>query len=98
MSVSSGLTPDGIAQDRRIPPAQYVQTFLAGDSFDDTFADQTLLGFHRQEHHADAVFAAVGKREAQGGTFPDEKLMRNLDQNSGSVTGFRVASAGSTVR
>ncbi len=54
---------DGVAIERRIAPAENGQTFFASDFFHDAFADQALLLFDRQEHHADAVSARLGQRK-----------------------------------
>lgn len=47
--------------------------------------------FDRQKRHADGVLAGCGQGEAKGFAFAGEKLMWNLDQQPGTVTGFGVA-------
>ncbi len=51
--------------DRSVAPAEHGEAFLADDALDDAFALQALLRLHRQEHHADAVFACRRQREAR---------------------------------
>ena len=43
-----------------IAPAQNRQTLFFGDALDDAFADQPLLRFDGQEHHAHAIGARFG--------------------------------------
>lgn len=49
------LAAYGIAVNRRITPPQHGETFMARDPLHDALAQQPLLRFHGQEHHADTV-------------------------------------------
>ena len=94
---SASLAADGVAVGGSVAPAEDGETFLTGDAFDDAFADEALLGFHGQEHHADAVVARVGQGVAEFLAFAGEELVGNLDEDAGAVTGFGVATAGSAM-
>ena len=54
--------------------------------------------FDRQKRHADAVGARLGEFKTEGGTLTREKLMRNLEENSGAVSGLGIASASAAMR
>ena len=54
--------------------------------------------FDRQEDHADTVFAYRRQREPKFRAFAAEKLVRDLNENSGAVTCLRIAAARSAVR
>src|SRR5690348_4554682 len=54
--------------------------------------------FDGQEDHANAVGAGIGKRKAELLAFASEELVRDLNQDSGAVAGFGIASASSAVR
>jgi hypothetical protein len=53
---------------------------------------------HGQEYHADSVFARRRQREAKLRAFAGKKFVRDLNENSGAVARFRIASACATVR
>jgi hypothetical protein len=52
---------------------------------------------YRQESHSYRVFARSGQLKSKSRALAREKLMRNLNQDSGAVTGFRIAPTRSTV-
>ena len=54
--------------------------------------------FHRQEAHANAIFAWARKSEAKFAAFLVKELMWNLDQHAGAIASFRIAPACSAVR
>src|SRR5271156_2852122 len=91
------FTADGVTVEGRIAPAKNGQTFFASDFFHDAFADQALLFFDRQEHHADAVSAWLGQRESQPGAFACEEFVWNLNENASPVAGFRIAATGAAM-
>src|SRR5579864_6877225 len=49
--------------------------------------------FDRQERHADSVFAGLRQTEAERFALTGKELVRNLNQDSGAVPGFRIAAA-----
>jgi hypothetical protein len=53
--------------------------------------------FNRQKGHANGILAGCRQAESQGLAFAREKLMWDLNQQSGAITGFRIASAGAAV-
>ena len=73
------------------------QAFFGYDPLQHAFRLQACARLHRQECHADAVFARRRQRESQPGAFPREVFVRNLDQHAGAVAGFRIASAGAAM-
>ena len=48
--------------------------------------------------NADAVGSRLGQLESQLLAFAREKLMRDLNQNAGTVPGLRIAAASATMR
>src|SRR5580765_4340511 len=50
-----------------------------------------------QKSHADAVGTQLRKSETQFAAFAREELVGNLDQDSRSIAGFRIAPAGTAV-
>src|SRR4051812_34199978 len=50
-----------------------------------------------QKRHADSVGSGRGQRESQCCAFSGEEFVRDLNQNSGAVSSFGIASAGSAV-
>ncbi len=91
-------TADGIRFDRRIAPSKHGEAFFASDALHNSFGQQAVRRFNRQKHHPNAIFARGRQRETQLGTFAREKLVRDLDQNSGAIAGFRIASACAAMR
>ena len=93
----AGHTADGGAVDGRIAPAEDGEAFFAHDAFDDAFGAEARLRFHGQEGHADAVLAGGRQGEAEFGALAGEELVGDLDEDSGAVAGFGIATAGSSV-
>ncbi len=58
------FSPDGVAVQRRVAPAEHGQALFAGDFLHHSLADQPLLALDRQEHHADAVRARLWQGKA----------------------------------
>jgi hypothetical protein len=86
-----------ITIDRHIAPAEDDLAFgLDGalDLFDAGVARSSLL---RQENHADAVFAGRRQGDALLGHFLAIELVRNLDQDAGTVTLQRIGTNGTAV-
>ena len=50
-----------------------------------------------EEDHADAVLAGLGELDVQAATFANEKLVRELEEDAGAVTGFGIATAGAAM-
>ena len=78
---------------RRVAPAENREPLFARDPFQDSLGQQAVRRLHRQKHHAHAVFARRRQREAQLGALARKELVRNLNQDSGAVARFRIASA-----
>src|SRR5271165_3448970 len=83
---------------RSIPPAEQRQAFFSDDAFENSLALQALVLLDRQKRHADAIRSRFRKREAQLLAFPREEFVRNLDEDAGTVAGFRIAAAGAAMR
>jgi hypothetical protein len=54
--------------------------------------------FHGQESHPDRVLARCWQSKAERFTLARKKLVRDLDQDSGPVAGFRIAAACAAMR
>ncbi len=93
----AGDAADDAAIHRRIAPAEHGETFLARDALQDAFAAQAIVAFDGEEDHADAVLAGLRELDVQAATFAGEKLVRDLDEDAGAVTGFGIATAGATM-
>ena len=89
---------DRVTVDRRVAPAENSEPFLAHDALEDPLALQPLRRLDREENHADAVLAARGQREAEARALPHEELVRDLDQHTRAVAGFRIAATGAAMR
>ena len=88
---------NGIAIHRRISPSQNGQPFFTNNLLENSFALQALMFLDRQERHADGIFTDIGKIEAKRQALADKEFVWNLNQNTGAVTGFRIAAAGTAV-
>jgi len=75
-----------------------LESFFACDAFENSLAQQALLLFHRQEHHANGVTSRVGQRESELRAFIGKKLVRDFDQDACAVARFRVAAARAAMR
>src|SRR6185312_11477188 len=53
---------------------------------------------NRQKSHANGILTGCRQFNSEGSTLADEKLVRNLNQDSGAVSGFRIAAACAAVR
>src|SRR5689334_4438385 len=53
--------------------------------------------FDRQKSHADRILAWSRQAETQRLALARKKLVRNLNQHTGAIAGFRIATAGATV-
>src|SRR5260370_18017865 len=82
----------------RIAPAQHGESFLAHNALQDSLALQALMLFYWQECHAQAVGAGQRQFETQLTALPHKELVWDLEENSGAIAGFRIASAGTAVR
>ena len=89
---------DGRSIDRRIAPAEDGEPFFARDALQNALALQPLVLLHREKDHANAVLAGFRQRETERGAFAREKFVRNLNQHTGAVAGFRIAAASAAVR
>ncbi len=81
----------------RVAPAKYGQSFFADNALENALALQARMFFHGQECHAYAISTGPGQLKAQLAALPLEKLMRNLEEDAGSVTGLGIASASSAM-
>jgi hypothetical protein len=54
--------------------------------------------FYRKEGHPDGIFARTGQSETKLFALAREELVRNLNQNTGAVAGFGIATARTPVR
>ncbi len=86
-----------VAVQRRIAPAENGQALLLRNAFEDSFALQAVVFFHRQKAHGHAIGARLGQRYSQFAAFLHEKLVRNLDQDAGAVARLRVATRGAAM-
>src|ERR1017187_7346879 len=89
---------DRRAVDGRVAPTADAEPFLHYDALHDTFGAQPRVRFHGQEYHAHSVLAGRRQREAQLGALAREELVRDLDQDTRAVAGFRIAPAGAAMR
>src|SRR3954470_18246254 len=53
---------------------------------------------NRQESHAYGVLARRGQFESENRALASKKLVRNLNQDAGTISSFGIAAAGSTMR
>jgi hypothetical protein len=95
---NSSDPPYGSTVNRSVSPTQNFQSFFADDALQNPFTLKTLMSLDRQECHADAIGARLGQLESQSRAFAREKLMRDLNQDTGAVAGFRVATASAAMR
>ena len=80
-----------VAINRHITPAQHNLTFGADGAFDFLFTSQTGSNFFRQENHTDAIFTRWRQGHALFCHFFAVKLIRHLNQDTGTVTHQRVS-------
>jgi hypothetical protein len=59
---------------------------------------QPVVALYRQERHPHPILAGGREGEAELGTLAGEELVRDLDQDAGSVAGLGVAAASAAVR
>src|SRR5581483_10713304 len=78
-------------------PSQDAQSFFANDALENAFAVQPRMFLNRQKSHPDGILTGRGQLESEGGALAGEKLMRDLNQNTGAITGLRIATACSPV-
>ena len=83
--------------DGHVAPADELQTRLADRALEDLAALVSLIRLARQEHHADAVFAGLGKASFCMRELLLEERVRDLQQDAGAVARQRVAAAGATM-
>jgi len=94
---AAGQAANRVGVYRRVAPTQNRKAFLNHDFFHQSFATHALVRFHRKKHHAHAVFAGRGQREAKPRALGFEKGVRNLDEHTRAVTRLRIATAGAAV-
>src|SRR6185436_18985617 len=89
--------PERFLVDRDVAPAE--QLLPCGEHLvlDDLLAAAPLLGVAWKEHAPRPIFAA--RRDLYAAFLPllDEELVRQLQENAGTVSGKRVAAAGTAV-
>ena len=83
--------------DRHITPAKQNLTFVLDRTLDFLYAGMARSCFLRQEDHADAVLAIRRQFDALPGHLFAIELVRNLDQDAGTVTLQRVGANGAAV-
>ena len=88
---------DSVYVKRCIAPAEEGETLLGDNTFYNALGDEAFMTLDGHEDHADAVFAFGRKGETKGRSFADEELVGNLDENAGTVAGFRIAAAGTAM-
>jgi len=88
---------DRVGIDWGVAPAEDGEALFANDTLDDAFTLEALGALNRQEDHADAVLASLGQGEAEFCAFTSEELVRDLDENAGTVAGVGVAAAGAAM-
>ena len=94
----AGDPANRVGVDRCVPPAEDPEALLAHDSLQDALRDEPLMSFHRQKHHSHAVLARLRQAEAEARAFARKELVRDLDQDAGTIAGLRVAAASAAVR
>src|SRR3989344_6561765 len=82
---------------RHVAPAEQGLALLAHDLGEPLLAATRLGGSARQKHHAAAVWAGLGQRDAEPAAFTLQKDMRHLDQDAGAITGVFLATAGAAM-
>src|SRR5262249_35653432 len=90
-----GHAPDGRSIDRGVPPPEHAETLLTRNALEDPLAEQALPLLNGQKRHRDAVFAR--RRQLEPSALARKKLVRDLNRDSGSVAGLRIASAGAAM-
>ena len=78
---------------RHRAPSEHALSFFTNDALDHLLAGLALARVARQEDHSDAVLAARRQSEPELVGLLEEKLVRNLHQDSGAVAGVGIASA-----
>ena len=89
---------DGRSVNGCITPAEDSEPFFARDALQNSLALQPLLLFHGEKNHTYAVRAGLRQCETERGAFAREKFVRDLDQHTRAVAGFRIAAARAPVR
>ena len=82
---------------RNVAPAKKLQPLLLNDAFDQRAALCLGLFLGRQEHHAHTVVAGTGQGHSQPSALTLKEFVGHLDQDAGSVAGFRVSPTGAPV-
>jgi hypothetical protein len=78
----------------RVPPAEHFHSLFTNDALQHSFTLQALMPLDRQECHANSILTGRWQIESEAGTLAREKPVWDLDEDSGAITGFRVAAAG----
>ena len=90
----SGQTADGPAVDGHVPPPQEVLPLGRDHLLQDLFQAGTGAILPRKEDHAYPVVSFRRELQPTGPAVTFQKLMGNLDEGSGPVSGLRIAAAG----
>ena len=80
-----------------IAPAQQGQAFLGNGLFDQRFAVTAGSGWLRQKQHADTVMFRLWQGNTGFTANCSQESVGYLQQNAGTVAGFRVRANGTTV-
>ncbi len=78
---------------RHRAPSEHALSFFTNDALEHLLAGLAPDRVARQEDHSNAVLAKRRQSESEPVGLLDEKLVRNLHQDSGAVAGFGIASA-----
>ena len=92
------LTADGVAVDGSIAPTEHGQALLLRNALEDALALQSAVFFHRQKAHGHAIGAEFRQADSQFAALTHKKGVGNLNQDSGPVAGFRIATRCASVR
>ena len=86
-----------VTVDRHITPAEQHLAFSGDRALDFFDTGVTRSGFLRQEHHANAVLAIRRQFDALLGHFLAIELVRNLDQDTGTIALQRICADSTAV-
>ena len=96
---SRATGPGALLVDRHVAPAEDRLALLADRPSRRCARTRSAGSPSRgQEHHADAVLAGGGQRDAERLRLAAEERVRDLDEDAGAVAGLRIAAAGAAVR
>ena len=91
------LRTNRIALDRHIAPAQEARPLFRNHLLKERLALFARAGILGQEDHPDAIFSGVGKLHTDIGCGALQELVRDLEENPGSITGTGITALRATM-